>query len=69
MRDADTAMYRAKGEGSGYAVFGPDMYDRAFRRLEAENDLRRAVERGSSSFATSRSSTWVPEGCGGWRRW
>jgi diguanylate cyclase (GGDEF)-like protein/PAS domain S-box-containing protein len=46
LRDADTAMYRAKGEGSGYAVFDPAMYDRALRRLEVENDLRRAVGRG-----------------------
>jgi diguanylate cyclase (GGDEF)-like protein/PAS domain S-box-containing protein len=45
LRDADTAMYRAKDEGSGYAVFDPVMYERALDRLEAENALRRAVER------------------------
>jgi len=45
VRDADTAMYRAKDESSGYAVFDPAMYDRALSRLEAENDLRRAIER------------------------
>ena len=44
LRDADTAMYRAKDEGTGYSVFDPAMGNRAFDRLEAENDLRRAVE-------------------------
>ena len=45
LRDADTAMYRAKYEGLDYAVFDPGLYERAVRRLELENDLRRAVER------------------------
>jgi diguanylate cyclase (GGDEF)-like protein/PAS domain S-box-containing protein len=44
LRDADTAMYRAKDEGWGYAVFDPVMYERAIDRLEVENDLGRAVE-------------------------
>ena len=45
LRDADTAMYRAKDESLGYAMFDPDLYERALRRLQLENDLRRAVER------------------------
>jgi diguanylate cyclase (GGDEF)-like protein/PAS domain S-box-containing protein len=45
LRDADTAMYRAKDEGSGYSVFDPAMYELSIDRLQAENDLRRAVER------------------------
>ena len=46
LRDADTAMYRAKDEGSGrYSMFDPGMYLRVVKRLELENDLRRAVER------------------------
>ncbi|HEV2745068.1 MAG TPA: EAL domain-containing protein, partial [Rubrobacter sp.] len=44
LREADTAMYRAKAEGSGYTVFDPTMHGRAVFRLELENDLRRAVE-------------------------
>jgi EAL domain-containing protein (putative c-di-GMP-specific phosphodiesterase class I) len=44
LRDADTAMYRAKDEGLGYSVFDPAMYDRVLDRLEAENSLGRAVE-------------------------
>jgi EAL domain-containing protein (putative c-di-GMP-specific phosphodiesterase class I) len=38
-------MYRAKDQGSGYSVFDPAMYERAIYRLEAESDLRRAIER------------------------
>ena len=45
LRDADTAMYRAKHDRSGYTVFDPDLYERAVRRLHLENDLRPAVER------------------------
>jgi diguanylate cyclase (GGDEF)-like protein len=45
IRHADAAMYRAKEEGSGYAVFDPALYERAVRRLQLESDLRRAIER------------------------
>jgi diguanylate cyclase (GGDEF)-like protein len=45
LRDADTAMYRAKYEGLDYAVFDLGLYEQAVRRLELENDLRRAIER------------------------
>jgi diguanylate cyclase (GGDEF)-like protein/PAS domain S-box-containing protein len=44
LREADTAMYRAKDEGGDFRVFTPAMYERAFTRLEVENDLRRAIE-------------------------
>ncbi len=44
VRDADTAMYRAKEEGTGYAIFDPAMYERAVERLELEHDLRQATE-------------------------
>jgi diguanylate cyclase (GGDEF)-like protein/PAS domain S-box-containing protein len=44
LRDADTAMYRAKEVGVGYRIFNPAMYERAVVRLELENDLRRAME-------------------------
>jgi diguanylate cyclase (GGDEF)-like protein/PAS domain S-box-containing protein len=47
LRDADTAMYRAKEQGPGrYEVFDPAMQARANERLELEAELRRAVERG-----------------------
>jgi diguanylate cyclase (GGDEF)-like protein/PAS domain S-box-containing protein len=44
IREADTAMYRAKAEGCNYCVFDPTMHERALGRLELENDLRRAIE-------------------------
>jgi diguanylate cyclase (GGDEF)-like protein len=47
MRDADVAMYEAKSEGKArFKVFNEDMYEKALRRLELENELRRAIEGG-----------------------
>ncbi|MFB2918743.1 MULTISPECIES: EAL domain-containing protein [Aerosakkonema] len=46
LRDADTAMYRAKALGKArYHVFDPDMHQQAIRVLQLENDLRRAIQR------------------------
>ncbi|MDQ3753659.1 MAG: EAL domain-containing protein [Acidobacteriota bacterium] len=46
LRDADTAMYRAKDGGKARCeVFDKAMHSRAVARLRLENDLRRAVER------------------------
>lgn len=46
IRDADTAMYRAKSLGKArYAVFDADMRSTVMARLQLETDLRRAVER------------------------
>ncbi len=46
LRDADTAMYRAKEAGKGrFEIFDKVMHARAIMRLQLENDLRRAVER------------------------
>ncbi|MBO9999633.1 MAG: EAL domain-containing protein [Cyanobacteria bacterium SID2] len=50
LRDADVAMYQAKQNGRGrYAIFNPQMRNRARVRLDLENELRRAV--GNGSFA------------------
>jgi diguanylate cyclase (GGDEF)-like protein/PAS domain S-box-containing protein len=47
LRDADTAMYRAKALGGARCeLFDSEMRDRAVARLRLETDLRRAVERG-----------------------
>jgi diguanylate cyclase (GGDEF)-like protein/PAS domain S-box-containing protein len=47
VRDADVAMYRAKGDGVGrHAVFDADMHARFLRRLDMESGLRRAIESG-----------------------
>jgi diguanylate cyclase (GGDEF)-like protein/PAS domain S-box-containing protein len=46
MRDADTAMYRAKTLGKGRAeVFDADMRERVTRRLQLDTALRVAIER------------------------
>ena len=46
LRDADIAMYRAKGFGNGkHVVFDVAMHERAVRRLRLETDLRTAIER------------------------
>jgi diguanylate cyclase (GGDEF)-like protein/PAS domain S-box-containing protein len=47
MRDADTAMYRAKALGKArHEIFDTSMHTRALDRLSLENDLRRAIEHG-----------------------
>ncbi|MDQ6751383.1 MAG: EAL domain-containing protein [Actinomycetota bacterium] len=47
IRDADSAMYRAKERGkSRYELFDSVMRRRAVERLEIENALHRALERG-----------------------
>jgi predicted signal transduction protein with EAL and GGDEF domain len=47
LRDADTAMYRAKAEGiAKHGGFDITMHDQAVALLQLENDLRRALERG-----------------------
>jgi diguanylate cyclase (GGDEF)-like protein/PAS domain S-box-containing protein len=46
LRDADTAMYRAKAAGTGqYRLFNAAMHARAMALWRLETDLRRAVER------------------------
>src|SRR4030095_7675757 len=46
LRDAETAMYRAKNRGKAcHEVFDTDMYARAVTLLQVEIDLRRAIER------------------------
>ncbi len=46
LRDADTAMYRAKANGrSRHEVFDSDMHKKAISMLKLETDLRRAIER------------------------
>jgi len=46
LRDADTAMYRAKSQGKAcFEVFDKGMHTHAVYLLQMENDLRRALER------------------------
>jgi diguanylate cyclase (GGDEF)-like protein len=47
LRDADTAMYRAKLQGrGGYEVFHHGMHAQAVERLRLDSRLRQALERG-----------------------
>ena len=46
LRNADTAMYRAKSGGrNGYRFFTPDMHAEALQRMELENDLHHVLAR------------------------
>src|SRR5436309_2837909 len=46
LRDADTAMYRAKAIREGqHQVFDKSMHEQAVRLLKLETDLRRTIER------------------------
>jgi diguanylate cyclase (GGDEF)-like protein/PAS domain S-box-containing protein len=47
LRDADTAMYRAKASGRAcHVIFHRGMHHSVVARLKLETDLRRALERG-----------------------
>jgi len=51
LRNADTAMYRAKAAvRPSYEVFDPSMHTHALERLEVETELRRAIEREEFSI-------------------
>jgi len=46
LRDADTAMYRAKAFGqASHVIFNESMHDRAVVLLQLETDMRRAIQR------------------------
>jgi diguanylate cyclase (GGDEF)-like protein/PAS domain S-box-containing protein len=46
VRDADTAMYRAKAQGRGRSeIFDAEMRAEAVARLQVETDLRRGIDR------------------------
>ncbi|MBF0368104.1 MAG: EAL domain-containing protein [Magnetococcales bacterium] len=46
LRNADSAMYRAKHDGrNAFRFFTPDMHTEAQERMELEKDLHRAMER------------------------
>ena len=47
LRDADTAMYRAKADGKDrYEVFNAGMHKRAVETLTLESELRRGIQNG-----------------------
>jgi diguanylate cyclase (GGDEF)-like protein len=52
LRDADTAMYRAKSAGKArHVVFDDRMHEEAVKRLELEEDLRRAMHTAEFSLS------------------
>lgn len=73
MKAADTAMYAAKEEGKGvFRFFHAAMTERAARRLELENDLRRAVRDGELELHYQplvRLDTRLPGGVEALVRW
>ncbi len=51
LRDADTAMYKAKAEGrNNYQYFSSEMTEQTRRHMELERDLRHALERDEFSL-------------------
>jgi len=52
LRDADTAMYKAKNAGKArYALFDTSLHTAVANRLRLEGDLRRAIDSGKLSVA------------------
>jgi diguanylate cyclase (GGDEF)-like protein len=73
MRDADTAMYRAKSEGPGRStIFDTSMHDEVRARIELEVALRQALAEGQLYVAYQpivRLSTGEPLGAEALVRW
>jgi diguanylate cyclase (GGDEF)-like protein len=54
LRDADTAMYRAKSMGTGkHKIFDISMHTAAFQQLKVETDLRRLFDRAEVGAGAS----------------
>jgi diguanylate cyclase (GGDEF)-like protein/PAS domain S-box-containing protein len=52
LRDADTAMYKAKAAGKArYALFDSSLHTEVANRLRLEGDLRRAIDEGQLAVA------------------
>jgi diguanylate cyclase (GGDEF)-like protein len=73
MRDADTAMYRAKGEGPGRSsIFDTSMHDQVRERIELEVALRQALAEGQLRVHYQplvRLETGIPVGAEALVRW
>ncbi len=61
IREADTAMYAAKGEARGtWRQYEPMMHQTVTLRLQLENDLRQALQR--EEFYLCMQGKWTPKG-------
>jgi len=73
LREADAAMYAAKGRGRGqWARFEPEMHERAVARLRLESDLRAAIADGGISVQYQPIvdlATGAPRGMEALARW
>ncbi|MDI6101166.1 EAL domain-containing protein [Actinoplanes sp. NEAU-A12] len=73
MRDADTAMYRAKGEGPGRStIFDTSMHTQVRERIELEVALRQALTEDQLHVAYQpivRLETGIPVGAEALVRW
>jgi predicted signal transduction protein with EAL and GGDEF domain len=69
IRDADTAMYKAKGSGrNAYALFDTSLRDRVRDRMNLEQALRSALGQGELPVHFRRSWTWPAASSTGSRR-
>jgi diguanylate cyclase (GGDEF)-like protein/PAS domain S-box-containing protein len=73
LRDADTAMYRAKEQGKGgHVIFEAGMHERAVSQLRRETELRRALERDELTVEFQpiiELGTGLCVGCEAFARW
>ncbi len=73
LRDADTAMYRAKAAGRNcYATFDNDLHVRSVKRFSMEGELHQAIERHEFEVyyqPTVKASTGHPFGAESLVRW
>ena len=67
LRDADVAMYKAKGRGGTYQVFDKaQMGSRSSERIDMESDLRKGIERGELEVhyqplvSVGELTSWAP---------
>ncbi|MEO8456464.1 MAG: EAL domain-containing protein [Chloroflexota bacterium] len=73
LRNADTAMYRAKQQGrDNFQTYNPSMSQEIVNRVSLESDLRRALTRGEFVLAYQpqvNSQTWQITGAEALIRW
>ncbi|MEO5359023.1 MAG: EAL domain-containing protein [Nitrospirota bacterium] len=73
LRNSDIAMYQAKGKGGNtYQFYNPDMNSRALRRLQLENNLRKALEKNEFRLQYQPKidlNTWSVSGVEALIRW